>query len=243
MRTTSAPRSRNHNSFTLIELLVVIAIIAILASMLLPALAKAREKARAASCLNNLKQCALGSALYGDEYDDYMAPAYFRVQPTGSYMEIFHAIQMTVLNRPTYEYYNPDNSKKIFRCPSQQHTGVGYMSYVFYGHGSYFQPDVAGFYYKVNKQLYGMKKCTQAERPSRIIHITDDYMNTSNSVKTYSSHIYWATMSANDIICLRRQHRHDGKMNCTFVDGHVAPIQMFATLAAFNEKYEFKYSY
>jgi prepilin-type N-terminal cleavage/methylation domain-containing protein/prepilin-type processing-associated H-X9-DG protein len=66
--------------FTLIELLVVIAIIAILAAILFPVFAKAREKARQTSCLSNLKQFALGALSYAQDYDENL-PYYYRYNP------------------------------------------------------------------------------------------------------------------------------------------------------------------
>src|ERR1041385_4414144 len=69
---------KNVNAFTLIELLVVIAIIAILAAILFPVFAQAREKARQATCQSNMKQIGVAWALYAQDYDEIGVPMWVK---------------------------------------------------------------------------------------------------------------------------------------------------------------------
>src|SRR3954463_3124259 len=74
-------KRRKTFGFTLIELLVVIAIIAILAAILFPVFAKAREAARKTSCLNNIKQLAIGAGMYTQDYDEKLLPSWMEYMP------------------------------------------------------------------------------------------------------------------------------------------------------------------
>ena len=106
-------RTRNRKGFTLIELLVVIAIIAILAAILFPVFARARENARRASCQSNLKQIGLGLLQYSQDYDETFCNAWFGLQqgyqpsdPAAGKYKWMDAIQPYV------------KSAQLFVCPS-----------------------------------------------------------------------------------------------------------------------------
>jgi len=115
-------RPRNLRGFTLIELLVVIAIIAILAAILFPVFAEAREKARAISCLSNMKQIATAAQMYVQDYDEHL---FFRasgpnratasrtgaVTPAGDAVDYWHEVWWNALMP-----YIKNN--QVYTCPS-----------------------------------------------------------------------------------------------------------------------------
>ena len=94
--------------FTLIELLVVIAIIAILAAILFPVFARAREKARQTSCLSNLKQLSLGAQMYSQDYDEEVMPCHT------------DATYWNLLIEPYVK------NTQLFQCPSKKSAYCGY---------------------------------------------------------------------------------------------------------------------
>jgi prepilin-type N-terminal cleavage/methylation domain-containing protein/prepilin-type processing-associated H-X9-DG protein len=192
--------------FTLIELLVVIAIIAILASMLLPALNQARETAKKSVCANNLKQIGMGFASYGSSYDEYFPSWYQGV--AGTFWFSFLDVELSSKRVP-----NQRANASIFNCPSiltapQTDTAGGWnYNTVEYGYniglGDFNAAGVTPYSYSQ------IVKCNQVKRTSEIVVATD-----SDGDENYDSRI-------NNNNTNPPGTPHAGATNVTFIDGHV----------------------
>jgi prepilin-type N-terminal cleavage/methylation domain-containing protein/prepilin-type processing-associated H-X9-DG protein len=178
--------------FTLIELLVVIAIIAILAAILFPVFARAREKARQSSCLSNIKQVNLAILQYAQDYDEFL-PHYrnFRI---GRYW--YHIIEPYLKN------------SQVLRCPSHANKPVGYawnIDYIGYGSSTHIRlppTRLSDIDYPANTLIL----CDNAYnagmyRPDRWIS------NWSTSGSLYEAYLPWVQV-------------HNGGGNVAFLDGH-----------------------
>ena len=198
-------------AFTLLEILVVIAIIAILAAILFPAFARARENARRASCQSNLKQIGLGIALYTQDYDEKLSH-YDGMGTPGPDSFTENDVLWADVLQPYVK------SKQIFICPSATHSGSPKTRTT---------TASASFYYGVAATLQTTEYAFTNHSPTPVSSLSE-FTNPSETLLVLDRSD--ATTASYDYFVNDDPFRAAGKLhfegpNCLFADGHVKWLQ------------------